>query len=176
MKRPDGVKLEQDDVDKICRLVVNRDLDTQYVADRYDIGRRRVQQLAKEYRETGELPTIETAGRKPYAEYPADLVSRVLELQELHEQGAEAIAHILRQQDGITIDNNRVHAILQEAEKVTENPAKQGRQRPWVRFERDYSLVTVHLDWYQNDRDDRVLAVEDDASRKVLGIIEDAPL
>jgi transposase len=93
------VKLERDDVDRICRLAVDHDLDTQYVADRYDIGRRRVQQLAKEYRETDELPTIETPGRK-------------LELQELHEQGAEAIAHILRQQDGITIDSNRVHAIL----------------------------------------------------------------
>ena len=167
------MKLEQDDVDRICRLIVDRDLDTQYVADRYDIGRRRVQQLATEYREAGELPTIETPGRKPDAEYPADLVSRVLELQELHEQGAQAIAHILRHQDGITIDNNRVHTILKEAEKVTENPAKQGRQRPWVRFEREYSLVTVHLDWYQNDREDRVLAVEDDTSRKVLEVITD---
>ena len=167
------MKLEQDDVDRICRLVVDHDFDTQYVADRYDIGRRRVQQLATEYREAGELPTIETPGRKPDAEYPADLVSRVLELQELHEQGAQAIAHILRHQDGITIDNNRVHTILREAEKVTANPAKQGRQRPWVRFEREYSLVTVHLDWYQNDREDRVLAVEDDTSRKVLGMIEE---
>lgn len=56
---------------------------------------------------------------------------------------------------------------------MTENPAKQGRQRPWVRFEREYSLVTVHLDWYQNDREDRVLAVEDDTSRKVLEVITD---
>jgi len=67
------VKLEQDDVDRICRLVIDHDLNTQYVADRYDIGRRRVQQLAKEYRETGEVSTVETPGRKPYAEYPADV-------------------------------------------------------------------------------------------------------
>jgi transposase len=166
------VKLDQDDVDRICRLVVNHDLDTEYVADRYDISRRRVQQLAKDYRETSTLPTIETSGRKPYAEHPADLVIRVLDPHELHEQGAQAIAHILRHQDGITIDNNRVHAILQAADNVTENPAKQGRQRPWVRFGWDYSLVTVHLDWYQNDRDDWVLAVEGDASRKVLGMID----
>jgi transposase InsO family protein len=32
--------------------------------------------------------------------------------------------------------------------------------------------VTVQLDWYQNDRDEWVLAVEDDASRKILGLIE----
>ena len=45
-------------------------------------------------------------------------VGLLLEVQERHEQGAEAITHILRTQDGTTIDNNRVHATLQEAEKV----------------------------------------------------------
>lgn len=167
------MKLEQDDVDRLCRLVVDHDLDTAYVADRYDISRRRVQQLAKEYRDTEEIPAIETPERKPYAEYPADLPERILDLYELHEQGAEAIAHLLRERDGLTIDNNRVHAILQEYEHVTENPNKQGRRRPWVRWEREYSLITVHLDWYQNDRDEWVLAVEDDASRKILGMIEE---
>jgi len=135
IQRHRKVKLEQDDVDRICRLVVDHDLDTQYVADRYDISRRRVQQLAKEYRDTSTLPTIETPGRTPYAEYPADLVDRILELYERHEQGAEGIAHILRQHDGISIDNNRVHAILQEYDNVTKNPNKQGRKRPWVTSE-----------------------------------------
>ena len=166
------MKLDADDVTRICRLVVDHDLHTQYVADQYDVSQRRVQQLAKDYRDTGEIPTIETPGRKPYAEYPPDLIERILELYELHEQGAEAIAQILRQRDSITIDNNRVHAILQEYDNVTENPNKQGRKRPWVRWERDYSLLTVHLDWYQNTREDWVIAVEDDASRKILGMIE----
>jgi len=51
-------------------------------------------------------------------------------------------------------------------------PNKQGRRRPWVRFERDYSLVTVHMDWFENSRKQWCLAVEDDASRKILGMIE----
>jgi putative transposase len=55
---------------------------------------------------------------------------------------------------------------------VSENPIKQGRKRPWVRFERENAAVTVHMDWYQNDRGQQVLAVEDDASRRVFGIIE----
>ena len=166
------MKLDADDVTRICRLVVDHELNTRYVADRYDISRRRVQQLAKEYRETGEIPTIETPGRKPYAVYPPDLIERVLELYALHEQGAAAIAHILRERDGITIDNNRVHEILQEYDNVIENKNKQGRRRPWVRWERDHSFITVHLDWYQNSRKDWVIAVEDDASRKILGMIE----
>ncbi|MFC6764663.1 hypothetical protein [Natrinema soli] len=163
------MQLDQDDVDRVCHLVVDHELDTQYVAERFEISRRRVQQLAKEYRDTGELPTLQTPGRKPYAEYPANLVDRILELYARHEQGAEAIAHVLRSRDGLTIDNNRVHAILQEYEHVTENPNKQGRKRPWVRWEREYSLVTVHMDWFENSRKQWCLAVEDDASPKSSG-------
>jgi len=147
-------------------------MDTGLVAEQFGISRRRVQQLVKEYRETAEIPQLETPGRDPYAEYPDDLETRVLELHHQLDSGAEAIAHILRTRDGLSIATNRVHAILQEAEHVTENPTKQGRQRPWVRFERAYAGVTVHMDWYQNDRGDHVLAVEDDASRFVFDMIE----
>jgi transposase InsO family protein len=55
---------------------------------------------------------------------------------------------------------------------VTENPNKQGRKRPWVRFEREYAGVTVHTDWYTNEQGQQVLAVEDDASRRVFDMIE----
>ena len=166
------MKLDANDVTRICRLVVDHDLNTQYVADRFDISRRRVQQLAKEYRETEAIPELQTPGRKPSAEYPADLADRILDLHALHEQGAAAIAHMLRVRDGLSIDNNRVHAILQEYEHVTEHPRKQGRQRPWVRWEREFSLVTVHLDWFQNSRKQWCLAIEDDASRKILAMTE----
>jgi transposase InsO family protein len=59
-----------------------------------------------------------------------------------------------------------------EADRVTENLNKQGRQRPWVRFDREYAGVTVHMDWYYNDRDQQVLGVEDDASRRVFDMFE----
>ena len=82
------------------------------------------------------------------------------------------MAKLIRVHDGLTVDNNRVHAILKEYEHVTENPNKQGRKRPWVRWERDFSLVTVHMDWYRNSREQWVLGIEDNASRMVLGPIE----
>lgn len=148
------VKLDQDDVVRVCRLVVDHDADTPYVADRFDTSRGRVQQLAKECRGTSPLPGFETPGRKPYGKYPGDLVDRKLELFELHEQGVETLAPLLRQHDGITFDINRVHAIRLEYNNVTENPTNQRRRRPWLWFERDYSLVTLYLDWYQNDRED----------------------
>jgi putative transposase len=79
--------------------------------------------------------------------------------------------HVLRVRDGLSVANKRVHEILQEHDHVTENPTKQGRKRPWVRFEREHAAVTVHLDWYRNNRGQQVLAVEDDASRGVFNTI-----
>lgn len=166
------MKLEQDDVDRICKRVVDHGLDTQFVAEQFEVSRRRVQQLAKEYRESGEIPTLDTPGRTAYAEYPVDLEDRILEIYRSLALGAVAVSHVLRVRDGITIDTNRVHDILEDYKHVSENPNKQGRRRPWVRFERDYAGVTVHMDWYQNDRDDHVLGVEDDASRFVFDMLE----
>jgi putative transposase len=166
------VKLDQDDVTRICQRVVDHDMDTALVAEQFEITRRRVQQLAKEYRDNGKVPQLETPGRRPYAEYPTDLEQHILELCQRLGAGAEAIAHVLRVTDGLSIATNRVHAILQEHKHVTENPNKQGRRRPWVRFEREYAGVTVHMDWYHNEQGQQVLAVEDDASRRVFDMIE----
>jgi hypothetical protein len=35
---------------------------------------------------------------------------------------------------------------------VTDNPNNQGRKRLWIRFEREYAAMTVHRDWFHNDR------------------------
>ena len=170
--RPSEVKLDQEDVTRICQRVVDHGMETGLVAEQFEISQRRVQQLVKEYRDSAEIPQLETPGRKSYGTYPVDLEDRILELRQRLGAGAVAIAHILRVRDDISIDNNRVHAILEEAEHVSENPNKQGRRRPWVRFEREYAGVTVHMDWYCNEHGQQVLAVEDDASRRVFDMIE----
>lgn len=54
-------------------------MDTGLVAEQFEISRRRGQQLAKAYRESGEIPELGTPGRRPYADYPADLEERVLD-------------------------------------------------------------------------------------------------
>jgi putative transposase len=118
------MKLAQDDATRICQRVVDHGVDTGLVAEQFEISRRRVQQLAKEYRECGEIPQLATPGRRPYAEYPDDLEERVLDLRQRLRAGAVVIAHVLRVRDGLSIANNRVHEILQEHDHVTENPTK----------------------------------------------------
>jgi putative transposase len=165
------MKLDQDDAIRICERVVDHGMDTGLVAEQFEISRR-IQQLAKTYRETGEIPQLETPGHRPYADYPDDLEDCVLDVRQRLGAGAVVIAHVLRVRDGLSIANNRVHEILQEHDHVSENPTKQSHKRPWVRFERENTAVTVHLDWYRNDRGQQVLAVEDDASRRVFDMIE----
>lgn len=46
-------------------------MDTALIAEQFDVSRRHIQQLAKGYRETGKIPTLEQRGRSTYAEYPA---------------------------------------------------------------------------------------------------------
>ena len=80
--QPGEMKLAQDDATRICKRVVDHGMDTGLVAEQFEISRRRVQQLVKEYRETDEIPQLETPGRRPYAEYSDDLEERVLDLRQ----------------------------------------------------------------------------------------------
>ena len=105
-------KLAQDDATRLCERVVDHGVDTGLIAEQFEISRRRVQQLAKAYRESRTIPQLETPGRKPYAEYPNDLEERVLDLRQRLCAGAVVIAHVLRIRDGLSIANNRVHEIL----------------------------------------------------------------
>ena len=147
-------------------------MDTGLVAEQFEISQRWVQQLAKEYRKSGEIPQLETSGRRPYADHPDDLEDRTLDLRQRGGAGAVVIAHVLRVRDGLSIASNHVHEILQEHDHVSENPTKQGRKPLWVRFERENAAVAVHMDWYHNDRGQQVLAVEGDASRRIFDMIE----
>lgn len=98
----------------------------QFVDDQFDISWRRVQQLAKTYRETDEIPELETPGRKRYADYRRSSTSGSSSSTNGTNRGATVLAKLLRIRDEITVDNNTVHVILQEYEHVTEEPEQTG--------------------------------------------------
>ena len=69
------------------------------------------------------------------------------------------IGKILREIYKIGIDNNHIHEVL--------------RKEPWVCYERTHSLSAVHMEWYYDEQSGLwVCPVLDDASRKVLSMIE----
>jgi len=49
------MKLAQDDATRICQRIIDHGMDTGLVAEQFEISRRRVQQLAKAYRESGKI-------------------------------------------------------------------------------------------------------------------------
>lgn len=132
------------------------------------VSPRRVQQILKEYRETGKEPSVgENLGRpaKPYDEREAQIV------KEAHERfrfGARMLEPTIRKQYKIRISHNRINMYLKAQGLAQENQKKQKR-RKWVRYEREHSLSAGHIDWHEVDGTGiKVCIVLDDASRMVL--------
>lgn len=51
-------------------------------------------------------------------------------------------------------------------------PKKDIRKKKWKRYERRHSLTAVHIDWHCIKDGEWAFAVEDDASRKILSLVE----
>ena len=164
----DFMGLSNEDIRKIISWVVDHGLSTAYAADKFDVTRRRIQQLVKEYKDTGKVPTLKTRGRKSYADYPDDIEERIIRAWNKLHTSANSIAKYLRTKDGIKIADMKVHQVLLENNMARENDNKKGRKKPWIRYERNHSLSAVHMDWHQNKHRQWVCAVLDDASRKIL--------
>ena len=141
---------------------------TKDIARDMKISPRRVQQILKEYRETGKEPSLgENLGRpaKPYDEYEAQIVK---EAHERYRFGARMLEPAIRKQYKIRISHNRIHMYLKAQGLAQENQKKQKR-RKWVRYEREHSLSAGHIDWHEADGTGiKVCVVLDDASRMVL--------
>ena len=103
--------LTQEDIHNIVFNVVEHNLKTDYVARIYGISQRRVQQFAKHYRDTGEIPVLKKRGRKPHSDYPPNIRELVLDTKTRLHAGTVVVARYLRMKYGIKIGNNAVHRI-----------------------------------------------------------------
>ena len=70
------------------------------------------------------------------------------------------------------IGHNRIHQILIYLGYAKKKAVKDIRKKKWIRYERKHSLTAVHIDWHYF-KGIWVFGVEDDASRKLLALIED---
>ncbi len=69
------------------------------------------------------------------------------------------------------ISHRRIHEILLDLGYAKKKDKKDIRKKDWIRYERRHSLTAVHIDW-SYDGKNWVFGVEDDASRKILSLIE----
>jgi len=91
----------------------------------------------------------------------------VREAKMKYKLGARRLEKVIEQVYGIHIPHNRIHKYLLEEGLAKEEPRKKRRRKPYIRYEREYSMSAGHIDWFEGG-DTKFCAIIDDASRKIL--------
>ncbi len=135
------------------------------------ISVRRVYQVKEAFEKTGEIPRIgKYVGRprKPFEEWE---IKTVKDTYEKYRVSADTLERLIDRDSKKHIGHNRIHQILIYLGYAKKKLIKDIRKKKWIRYERRHSLTAVHIDWHYF-KGLWVFCVEDDASRKLLALIE----
>ena len=80
--------------------------------------------------------------------------------------GPMAIENYLME-SGIKVSHNIIYRVLLKYNMVDENHNKK-KQRKYVKYEREHSNTLWHIDWSKYSDDEKLLIIEDDASRFIV--------
>lgn len=136
-----------------------------------DVSVRRVYQVKEAFERTGKIPKIgETNGRpsRPFENWEITIVK---EAYEKYRVSADTLERLIDRDYKKHIGHNRIHKILVYLGYAKKKSYKDIRKKKWKRYERRHSLTAVHIDWHYF-KGIWVFCVEDDASRKLLALIE----
>ena len=136
------------------------------------ISIRRVNQVWKEYNETGKIPEIGKNNGRPPRTIEVWELQMVKQAYDKYRVSASTLMRLIERDYGKHINHNRIHKILLDLEYAKKKPKKDIRKKKWKRYERRHSLTAVHIDWHCISDDEWAFAVEDDASRKMLSLVE----
>jgi len=147
-----------------------KDFSVSEAAQIYGVTPRRIQQILKEYRETGEIPVLKKE-RRPRTSLTAEQEKIIDEVWKETRLGARLLYYEL-QKRGYSIPLNKIHSYFRKTGKTQENPKKQ-KKRKRCRYERKHSGSLVHGDWHRtSENHPHVIVWMDDASRKLLSFGE----
>jgi len=135
------------------------------------ISVRRVYQVKEAFDKTGEMPDIgKHAGRprKPFEKWEILIVKNAYEKYRV---SADTLERLIDRDYQKHIGHNRIHQILVYLGYAQKKNKRDIRKKKWKRYERRHSLTAVHIDWHYF-KGTWVFCVEDDASRKLLALIE----
>jgi len=141
------------------------------------ISIRRVNQVYKHYLLTEKIPEIGKSNGRPARPIEDWEVQTVKEAFWKYSVSASILMKLIERDYGKHINHNRIHRILLSLGMAKKKDKKDSRKKDWIRYERRHSLTAVHIDWYYYaPRELWVFAVIDDASRKLLALVEcDSP-
>ncbi len=163
------VKLTNKKIKWAVNQVITGKKSTKSVANIYKVSQRRIQQLVKIYKDTGEYPQLKM-NRRPRT-YLTDEQKEIIEkaYKESH-LGARLLRHHIKRYYGVSIPQNKIHSYLKKRGYAKPDPKKQ-RKRKRCRYERTHSLSLLHADWLEYEGK-KVIAYLDDASRYILAVGE----
>ena len=136
-----------------------------------DVSVRRVYQVKEAFDKNGKIPEIgEKVGRpsKPFDNWEIELVK---EAYEKYRVSADTLERLIDKHYSKHIGHNRINKILIYLGFVKPKLIKDIRKKKFKRYERRHSLTAVHIDWHYF-KGVWVFSVIDDASRKILALIE----
>lgn len=138
-----------------------------------NISIRRVNQVYKQYLLTEQIPEIGKNNGRPARPIEDWEIQTVKEAFGKYSVSASVLMKLIERDYGKHINHNRIHRILLDLGMAKKKSKKDVRKKDWIRYERRHSLTAVHIDWYYYALMQHwVFAVLDDASRKLLALIE----
>jgi len=135
------------------------------------ISVRRIYQIKDIYESTGEIPEIGKRVGRPQKMIEQWEINIVKEAYEKYRVSADTLERVIDRDYKKHIGHNRIHKILIDLGFAKLKEKKDIRKKKWIRYERRHSLTAVHIDWHYY-KGTWVFGVEDDASRKLLALIE----
>ena len=138
-----------------------------------EISIRRVNQVYGQYLISGKFPEIGKNNGRPKRPIEEWEIQTVKEAFTKYSVSATVLMKLIERDYGKHINHNRIHRILLDLGMAKSKGKKDIRKKDWIRYERRHSLTAVHIDWYfYTIMQLWVFAVLDDASRKLLALVE----
>ncbi len=132
---------------------------------------RRVYQVKEAFDKTGEIPEIGKDNGRPRKAFEEWEIQIVKKAYEKYRVSADTLERCIDRDCKKHIGHNRIHQILVYLGYAKKKDKRDIRKRNWKFYERRHSLTAVHIDWHYF-KGTLVFGVEDDASRKLLALIE----
>lgn len=141
------------------------------------ISIRRVNQVWKSYLQSGTLPDIGKKVGRPKKEVKEEEINMIKTAYTKYRVSASTLEKVIERDYQTHIPHNKIHRIMIYLGLAKSKGKKDIRKKNWIRYERRHSLTAIHIDWHFNSFTRLwIFAIIDDASRKILTMIEvDSP-
>ncbi|MCG2825377.1 MAG: hypothetical protein L6265_02150, partial [Thermoplasmatales archaeon] len=161
------VKLNNKIIKWIVKNVSKNEISTKDAADIYKVSQRRVQQLAKKYSESGEIPKLNW-NRRPRTYLTEEQKQAIDRAWKETRLGSKLLYFELKEKRGTPVPKNKLIKYLKENGRSIPNPNKQ-KIRKRCRYERKHTCSLIHGDFHRRtENDPHAIAWLDDASRKII--------